>query len=151
MCLDSRCLSGNGPHLAWRGEPPVLSRVEAGALDLGRGTQGPLWWPQERQTHASCSVDSRDSSPVDAVAKALCGVGSGTLGFLSSADMDLGVLLESPQGSQSSSRGEACMCAFLPSCSSSVALPFPRIKGSVAFTRGFPTSLPTGLSHVPQW
>ena len=41
MCLDSRCLSGNGPHLAWRGELPVLSRVEAGALDLGRGTQGP--------------------------------------------------------------------------------------------------------------
>ena len=41
MCLDSRRLSGNGPHLAWRGEPPVLSRVEAGALDLGRGTQGP--------------------------------------------------------------------------------------------------------------
>ena len=30
------------------------------------------------QTHASCSVASRDSSPVDAVAKALCGVGSGT-------------------------------------------------------------------------
>ena len=41
MCLDSRRLSGNGPHLAWRGEPPVLSRVAAGALDIGRGTQGP--------------------------------------------------------------------------------------------------------------
>ena len=57
--------------------------------------------------------------------------------------MDLGVLLESPQGSQSSSRGEACTCAFLPSCSSSVTLPFAWIKGSVAFPRGFPT----GLSH----
>ena len=41
MCLDSSRLSGNGPHLAWRGEPPVLSRVAAGALDIGRGTQGP--------------------------------------------------------------------------------------------------------------
>ena len=41
VCLDSRRLSGNGPHLAWRGEPPVLSRVAAGALDIGRGTQGP--------------------------------------------------------------------------------------------------------------
>ena len=68
-------------------------------------------------------------------------------GFLSSADMDLGVLLQSPQGSQSSSRVGACTCAFLPSCSSSVTLPFARIKGSVAFPRGFPT----GLSHVPPW
>ena len=61
--------------------------------------------------------------------------------------MDLGVLLESPQGSQSSSRVGACMCAFLPSCSSSVMLPFAWIKGSVASPRGFPT----GLSHVPPW
>ena len=58
--------------------------------------------------------------------------------------MDLGVLQESPQGSQSSSRVGACTCAFLPSCSSSVALPFPWIKGSGAFPRGFPTR----LSHV---
>ena len=63
------------------------------------------------------------------------------LGFLSSADMDLGVLLQSPQGSQSSSRVVACTCAFLPSCSRSVALPFAGIKGSVAFPRGFPTRL----------
>ena len=61
--------------------------------------------------------------------------------------MDLGVLLESPQGSQSSSRVGACTCAFLPSCSSSVALPIPWIKGSVAFPRGFHT----GLFHVSPW
>ena len=61
--------------------------------------------------------------------------------------MDLGVLLESPQGSQSSSRVLACKCAFLPSFSSSVTLPFAWIKGSVAFPRGFTT----GLSHVPPW
>ena len=79
--------------------------------------------------------------------KTLCGVGAGTLGFFSSADMDLGVLLESPQGSQSSSRVGACTCAFLPSCSSSVALPFPWIKEYVAFPRGFPT----GVCHVPPW
>ena len=53
----------------------------------------------------------------------------------------LGVLLESPQGSQSSSRVGACTCAFLPSCSSSVTLPYAWIKGSVAFPRGFPTRL----------
>ena len=74
--------------------------------------------------------------------------------------MDLGVLLESPQGCQSSSRVGACTWAFLPSCSSSVALPFAAIKLSVAFPRGFPSRLsqeafprgfPTGLSHVPPW
>ena len=52
------------------------------------------------------------------------------------------------------------MCAFLPSCSSSVTLPFAWIKLSVAFARGFPSELsheafprgfPTGLSHVPPW
>ena len=74
--------------------------------------------------------------------------------------MDLGGLLDSPQGSQSSSRVGACTCAFLPSCSSSVRLPFTCIKGSVSFPRVFPTRLsheafprgfPTGLSHVPPW
>ena len=53
--------------------------------------------------------------------------------------MDLGVLLESPQGSQSSSLVGACTCAFLPSCSSSVTLPFAWFKGSMAFQGGFPT------------
>ena len=71
--------------------------------------------------------------------------------------MDLGVLLESPQWSQASSRVWECTCAFLPSCSSSVALPFAWIKGSVTFPRCFPTRLshealprgfPTGLTHV---
>ena len=55
--------------------------------------------------------------------------------------MDLGVLLESSQRSQSSSRVGSCTCPFLPSCTSSVTLPFARIKGSVAFPRGFPTRL----------
>ena len=61
--------------------------------------------------------------------------------------MDLGVLLESPQGSQSSSRVGACMYAFHQSCSNSVTLPFAWIKASVAFPRGFPTR----LSHVLPW
>ena len=45
------------------------------------------------------------------------------------------------QGSQYSSRVGACTCALLPSCSSTVTLPFAWIKGSVAFPRGFPTRL----------
>ena len=61
--------------------------------------------------------------------------------------MDLGVFLESPQGSQSTSRVGACTCAFLPSSSSSVTLPVEWIKGSGSFPRGFAT----GLSHVPPW
>ena len=36
---------------------------------------------------------------------------------------------------------------FPPSCSSSVELPFTKIKGSVAFPRGFPRRFPTPLSH----
>ena len=70
-------------------------------------------------------------------------------GFLSSADMDLGVLLESPQGSQSSSRVGPCTCAFLPSYSSSVTLPVSWIKGSVVSLESFPWGFPTVLFHVP--
>ena len=62
--------------------------------------------------------------------------------------MDLGVRLESPQGSQSSSQVGACTCAFLPRCSSSVMLPFAWIKGSATFPRGFPTRL--SLEAFPQ-
>ena len=66
--------------------------------------------------------------------------------------MDLGVLLESPQESQSSSRVGACTCAFLPCCSSSVTLPFTWIQGSVAFLealpRGFPRGFHIGLAQV---
>ena len=63
--------------------------------------------------------------------------------------MDLEVFLQSPQGSQSSSRVGACTCAFLPICSSSVTLLFAWIKGSVAFAQAFPRGFPKGLFHVP--
>ena len=61
----------------------------------------------------------------------------------------LRVLLESPQGSQSSSQVGTCMSAFLPSCSSSVRLPIAWIKGSVAFPLGFPMRLSPRQSHMP--
>ena len=104
--------------------------------------RNPLWWPQERPVPRRV-VRGPLGSPLPSMLgpKILCGVGAGTSGFLSSADMDLGVLLESPQGSQSSSRVGACSCAFLSRCSSNVTLPFVRIKGSVAFSRGFPMRL----------
>ena len=78
--------------------------------------------------------------------KTMCGVGAGTLGLLSSADMDLGVLLESQQGSQSSSHVGACTSAFLPSCNSSVTLHI-RICGfhSRLFHQPFSQGCPTCL------
>ena len=102
----------------------------------------PLSWPQGRPRPMRVARGPlRIPRPSMPGPKTLCEFGAGNLGFLSSADIDLGVLLESPQGSQSSSRLRACTCAFLPSCRSSVALPFTWIKGSVAFPRGFPTRL----------
>ena len=79
------------------------------------------------------------------------------------------ISLQTPRWKRASSRLEgrtswifsSCgRCSFLPSCSSSVTLPFAWIKGAVAFPRGFPTRLsheafpqgfPTELSHVPPW
>ena len=120
----------------------------------------PLWCPQE--------------SPVP------CELLGGLSGFLSHRCQGLRPCVESvPEPEDSSpvltwilgysgvSPGEsvlvssgACKCTFLPSCSSSVTLPFAWKKGSVAFPRGFPTRLskeafprgfPTGLSHMPPW
>ena len=74
--------------------------------------------------------------------------------------MDLGVLLETPQVIQSSSRMRACTCAFLQSGSSSVTQSAAWIKGSMVFPRvypmtlsheAFPRGFPTGLSHVHKW
>ena len=109
----------------------------------------PLWWPQERPVPKRV-VRGPLGIPLPSMPgpKTLCGVGAGSLGFPSSADMDLGVLLESPQGSQSSSRVGACTCAFLPRCSTSVMLPFAWIKGSATFPRGCPTRL--SLEAFPQ-
>ena len=102
----------------------------------------PLLWPQEIPVPMRVARGPlRIPLPSKPGTKILFRLGTGTCGFLSSADMDLGLLLESPQESQSSSRVGACTCAFLPSCSSSVPLPFSWIKGSVAFPRGFPTRL----------
>ena len=65
--ISLQTVSGNGPHLAWRGELPGFSRVATGALDLRRGPQGPILLTSGKASpHVSCSGASRDSSPVDA-------------------------------------------------------------------------------------
>ena len=102
----------------------------------------PLWWPQERPVPMRVAGGPVGIFLLSMMGpKTLCEVRARTRGFLSCADMDFGVLLESPQGSQSSSRVVECTCVFLPSCSSGVMLPFAWIKGSEAFRRGFPTRL----------
>ena len=76
-------------------------------LDL----KDPLWWPEERPVPMRVDLGPL-GIPLPSMPgpKILCGVGSGTSGFLSSADMDLGVLLETPLGSQCSSRVGASTC-----------------------------------------
>ena len=102
----------------------------------------PLWWPQERPVPMLVTRGPL-GIPLPSMPgpKTLCGVSVRNRGYLSSADMNIGVLLESPQGRPSSSRVGTCTCAFLSSCSSSVTLPFAWIKGSGAFPRGFPLRL----------
>ena len=115
-----------------------------------------LCWPQGRPVPMRV-VRGPLGIPLPSMpgSKTLCAVGGGTRGFLSSADMELGGLLESLQLRKSSSRVGACTCAFLPSCSSLSRFPF---RGSrdlwlslevshECFPRGFPTR----LSHVPPW
>ena len=106
----------------------------------------PLWWPQERPVPMRVARGPL-GIPLTSMTgpNSLCGVGAGTRGFLSSADMDLGVLLESLEGSQSSSRlGHAR--AFSIRAVAAVSL-YPS-RGSrdsrlslKAFLRGFPTRL----------
>ena len=65
--ISLQTVSGNGPHFAWRGEPPGFSRVAAGALDLRLGPHGPaLVASGKASLHASCLGASADSSPVGA-------------------------------------------------------------------------------------
>ena len=81
--------------LEWR---QVLSTYD---LDL----KDPLWWPEERPVPMRVARGPL-GIPLPSMSgpKTLCAVGAGTRGFLSSADMDLGLPLESPQGIQASSR-----------------------------------------------
>ena len=48
VSLASRRLSGNGPHLAWRGEPPDFLEWRQVLLTYDGNLRDPLWWPQER-------------------------------------------------------------------------------------------------------
>ena len=92
-------------------------------LQLRWGPQGPALVSQEspvcmrvtRGLSVFLSRQSQGLGPHRAEAS--------TSGFLSRADMDLGVPMEFPQGSLSSSHVETCKYTFLLSCNNSVKLP----------------------------
>ena len=65
--------------------------------------------------------------------------------------MNLGVHLESPQGSQSWSPVGACTSAFIPSCSSNVTLRATWKMVLWLSLEAFPRGFPTGLSLLPPW
>ena len=65
--------------------------------------------------------------------------------------MDLGVLLESPQGSKSSSRMGACTCAFLRAVTPASRFLSRGSRDLWLSLEAFPRGFPTGLSHVPTW
>ena len=108
----------------------------------------PLWWPQERPVPIRVARGPVGISLLSMMGpKTLCGVGAGTRGFLSCADMDFGVLLESPQGSQSSSRVGACTCAFLRAVAAVSRFPSRGSRDLWLSLEAFPAVCPTRLSH----
>ena len=148
-----RRLSGNGPHLAWRAEPPGFSRVAAGALDLRWEHQGPAVVASGKASpHASCS--------------------GGLSGFLSRRCWGLRPCVESVPEPEDSSPVLTWILGYFWSLPRGVsprlkwgharALSFRAVAAVSHFpSRGsrdlwlsleaFPRGFPTGLSHVPPW
>ena len=79
--------------------------------------------------------------------KTLCGVGAETCGFLSSAHMDLGVLLESPKGNHSSSRVGAARALSSRVVAAVSRFPSRGSRDLWLSLEAFPRGFPTRLSH----
>ena len=109
----------------------------------------PLCWPQERPVPMRVARGPL-GIPLPSMPgpKTLCGVRAGTSGFVCSADMDLGVFLECPQGSQSSSRVGACTCVLSSRAEAAVSsFPSRGSKDLWLSLEAFPRGIPTSLSH----
>ena len=65
--------------------------------------------------------------------------------------MDLGVLLESPQGSQSSSRVEHARVLSSQAVAAVSCFPSHGSKDQGLSLEAFPRGFPTGLSYMPPW
>ena len=100
---------GKGPHLALRGESPGFSQVTAANFRSLSGYDGDLRDPLvgasgTSSIHERCEGPLRISLPSLPRLRSFCVGKAGNSGFLSRADMELGVPLGRPQGSQASSR-----------------------------------------------
>ena len=151
-----RRLSRNGPHVAWRGEPPGFSRDAAGAVDLRRGPHGPALVASGKATpHASCSGAFRDTSLVDAGYLDLvesvpeledsCPGLTWILGYFWSLPLGVSPRLQWGHSRALSSRAVAPVSRFPSRGSRDLWLP------SRLSEKAFPRGFPTGLSHVPPW
>ena len=93
-------------------------------LDLRRGPQGLASFASAKSIlHASCEEPLRISLQSLLGLRSSSGAEATSSGFLSSDDMDLGVRMDLPQGTQASSHVEICKSVFLSSCNSRVRLP----------------------------
>ena len=148
--MASKRLSGNGPHLAWKGEPLGFSRVAIGALDLRRGHQGPALVASGKAIpHGVPRGPLGIPLPSMLGPKTLCGVSAGTEDSSPVVTWILGYFWSLPRGFSPrlvwgharalSSRAVAAVSRFTSCGSRDLWLSLE------AFPRGFPT----GLSHVP--
>ena len=124
----SRRRSLKGPHLMLRGEYPGFSRVAAANLGSLSIYDGDLRDPLLRDSGTS-SLHASFEGPLGIPLQSLpgprssSGVEAGTSGFLSRANMHLGVSLGPPLGSQDSSRVEPYKFILFSSLKRSVPPP----------------------------
>ena len=116
----SRSHRGKGHHIALRGESPGFPRVAEANLGSLTSHDGDLreplvGAPAMSSLHASLEGPLGIPLPSLPGLRSSSGVEAGTSGFLSRANMDLGVPLGFPQGSQASYLVETCKSALLSS------------------------------------
>ena len=108
----------------------------------------PLWWPQERPVPMRVARGPL-GIPLPSMTgpKILCGAGAGTRGLLSSADMDLGALLESPKGRHSSSEWGHARALSSRAVAAVSSFPSHGSRDLWLSQEAFPRGFPTRLSH----
>ena len=95
-----------------------------GSFQVTMGTSRPAHGDSGKSSlHVICDGSVRIPLQLLPLTRSSSGVESRNSGFLSSADMNLGVSPTFPQGSQASSRVETCKSALLSSWKSSVRFP----------------------------
>ena len=108
----------------------------------------PLLWPQERPVPMRVAQGPL-GIPLETMPgpKTFCGVGVGNGGFLSSADMDLGVLLESPHGVSPRLVWVHARALFSRAVAAVSLFPTRGSRDLWLSLEAFPRGFPTRLSH----